>query len=217
MKPLMLDKFYEYLDAPLKLWVRGVLLALLIPLTLSLFTPLWRISMQAPQYPKGLWIDIYPHKLVGGNSGQHLQEINTLNHYIGMRPIEREDMAELDWLPFAIGFLGLIALRVVFLGNVRSLVDLCVLSLYIGGFSFARFYYKMWSYGHLLDPKAPMKMEPFTPAIWGTKQVANFTTTSLPASGGYLLGGFVTGTLVVTLLYLWLGRRASLGALRPVG
>ncbi|NUN13053.1 MAG: hypothetical protein HUU55_05400 [Myxococcales bacterium] len=213
MKPLMLDRFYKYLDAPLTMWIRVLLVLLLVPLAFSVLSPLWKISMTAPQYPKGLWLEIYSHKLEAGNNGQHLQEINTLNHYIGMHTIQREDLNELDWLPFAIGILALLTLRVAVVGNVRSLVDLSALALYLAAFSFARFYYKMWYFGHNLDPKAPMTIEPFTPAIFGTKQIANFTTTSLPGTGGWLLAVYTTGVIVVTLLYLWLGRRNAIRVL----
>ena len=32
----------------------------------------WKISMTAPQYPKGLYMDVYAYKLEGGDEGQHI-------------------------------------------------------------------------------------------------------------------------------------------------
>jgi len=64
-------------------------------------------------------VEIHAHKLEGGNNGQHIKEINTLNHYIGMHPIDAHDLAELGWMPFAVGILAILTLRVAAIGNVR--------------------------------------------------------------------------------------------------
>ncbi|MBX3025960.1 hypothetical protein KF840_13720 [bacterium] len=210
MKPLMIEKFYAYLDTPIRMPVRVILAALIVPLLLSFVTPMWRISMYAPQYPKGLWLDIYSHKLAAGNDGQHLQEINTLNHYIGMKHLDRAEMSDLDWLPFGFGILALLALRAAAIGTTRSLIDLTMINLYVCAFAFARFTYRLYLYGHDLAPDAPVKVEPFTPAIFGTKQIANFTTHSYPAIGGYLIFLYAAGVTLLTLWYLYSGRSRAL-------
>ena len=69
---LMIDRLYDYLGQPLILKSRVVLLALIIPLAMAFTAPLWRISMTAPQYPKGLSMDVFAYKLVGGGNGQHI-------------------------------------------------------------------------------------------------------------------------------------------------
>lgn len=210
----MLDRFYAFLDRPLAGWSRVVLAVLVVPLVLSFAQPLWRISMEAPQYPRGLWMEIYAHKLEGGNEGKHIDEINTLNHYIGMHRIDREALTDLDWMPFALGALVLLTLRVAAIGNVRMLLDVLVLSGYVTTFAAARFVYRMWIFGHHLDPKAPLTVEPFTPAIFGTKQIANFTTHSMPQAGTVLVGVFLAGLAAVTAWHLVTGRRAALAAMR---
>ncbi|HEY7501444.1 MAG TPA: hypothetical protein VH740_23180, partial [Vicinamibacterales bacterium] len=45
--------------------------------------PLWTLEMEAPQYPKGLRLYAYGTGMTGD-----LRELNILNHYIGMPPIE---------------------------------------------------------------------------------------------------------------------------------
>jgi copper chaperone NosL len=40
-----------------------------------LFVPMWKIELNAPQYPEGLALQIYPHKI-----GGHVDIINGLNH-----------------------------------------------------------------------------------------------------------------------------------------
>lgn len=209
-----LDGFYSHLDRPLLPWARVVLLVLVIPLALAFTQPLWRISLKAPQYPDGLWMEIYTHKVEGGNKGQHIHEINTLNHYIGMHKIDRGELSDLDWIPFAVGLLLVLALRCAAIGNVRSLVDLTVLTFYVTLFAFGRFIYKLYVFGHNLDPTAPLKVEPFTPAIFGTKQIANFTTTSMPQLGSLLVGIFATGVVVLLAWHLITGRIAMLRAAR---
>lgn len=204
-----LARLYEFLDRPLFMKSRVLLAVLVLPLLLSFSAPLWRISMEAPQYPRGLELDIYSYQLTSGHGEQDLKEINTLNHYIGMHKITREELADLDWLPFAIGALALLTLRTAAVGNVRTLVDLAVLTGYMCVFSMARFAWKLYTFGHNLAPEAPFRVEPFTPAIFGTKQIANFTTHSFPRLGSIYLGVFAGGIAAVTLWHLIAGRRAA--------
>ena len=207
---LHVDRFYDFLARPLFKSSRLVLLALTVPLALCFTLPLWRISMEAPQYRNGLYVDIYTYKIEGGNNGQHLQEINLLNHYIGMHKLDRASMSDLDWLPFALGALFICALRVAAIGNVRSLIDLVVMTLYVSAFAFTRFVFTLYKFGHELDPEAPVKTVPFTPAIFGSKQVANFMTHSFPQGGSYLLMVFVVGVIGVSLWHLIAGRRQAM-------
>jgi copper chaperone NosL len=159
-------------------------------LVAAVFLPLWKIHLVAPQYREGLQLQIFTHKLVGGNGGQDLHEINTLNHYIGMKPLVQADFVEMKWLPFAFGVFALLALRAAAIGRMISLVDLGVLFLYFTTFSLGSFYYRLHSYGHDLDPRAPMTIEPFTPIMLGSQKIANFVQTSLPQSGALLLALF---------------------------
>ncbi|MCP3142064.1 hypothetical protein [Pyxidicoccus xibeiensis] len=206
-------RFYDFLDRPLFGASRMVLAVLVVPLLLTFTAPLWQIHLLAPQYPSGLFMDIWAYKLEGGDDGQHIQEINTLNHYIGMRPIDRAALSDLDWLPFAVGALALMALRVAAIGNVRALVDLAVVTNYVALFGLGRFAYKLYVFGHDLAPTAPVKVPPFMPALLGSKQIANFTTTSFPRLGSLYLGLFVTGVAGLTVWHLVAGRmRASRAA-----
>lgn len=204
---LYLPKFYEFLSRPLFLRARLALVFLIVPLLCALYFPLWKISMEAPQYPKGLSMDIYAYKLEGGNEGHDIEEINTLNHYIGMRKLDQHSFADLDFLSFVVGILGLLTLRVAAVGDVRSLLDLTVLSMYLGLFAFARFVYQLYVYGHDLSPMAPVKVKPFTPVILGSKDVANFTTHSFPQIGSLLLGVFLFGLCLILFAHLWKGRQ----------
>jgi hypothetical protein len=206
---LMLDRFYPFLSQPLIPRTRVALAVLPLALTLAFAAPLWRISMEAPQYPRGLVLDIYSYKLAGGNDGQHLQEINTLNHYIGMRPLERKTLADLDWMPFAIGALALLAWRVAAIGTVRDLADLTVATIYFSLFAFGRFAYQLYVFGHDLSPDAPVTVAPFMPVLLGSKQVANFVTHSFPQLGSLGMGIFLGGLVLILGLHLSSGRRQA--------
>ncbi len=206
---IALEKFYRFMEQPLFLSARPMLVLSCVLLGLTFAAPLWTISMTAPQYKAGLTIDIYAHTIKGGHDGADIAEINVLNHYIGMRKLDRAELSDLDWIPFAIGMLMLLTLRVAAIGNVRSLLDLLVITGYFSAFSMARFVYRLYIYGHDLSPEAPVKVEGFTPAIIGTKQIANFTTSSMPSAGTFAIVGYTLVVIGLAVWHLWAGKRAA--------
>lgn len=208
IRPLV-DRFQQFLDEPIRFGARILLALLVIPLALSFSQPLWQIRLHAPQYPQGLSMDIYAHKLGGGHDGHDIDEINELNHYIGMHHIDEASFEDLGWLPFAIGIMGILTLRTAAIGNVRTLIDLLVVTGYITAFAFARFVYKLYVFGHDLDPHAALTIKPFMPVVLGTKQIANFTTQSLPNWGTFFMGTFAIGIVAVTLWHLVVGYRQA--------
>jgi hypothetical protein len=206
-----IDRFYESLAKPITPKSRLVLALLALPLIASFFVPLWRISMTAPQYPAGIYINIFSYKVEGGNGGQDLQEVNTLNHYIGMAALDRAQLSDLDWLPFGLGLLLILLLRVAAVGNLRSLVDLVVMSSYFTLFAFGRFAFKLYSMGHSLNPEAPIKMPPFTPVVVGSQQLANFTVHSFPRLGSFCLFLYAAGLIWLTVRHLAAAHRNAEG------
>jgi len=190
---------HRILDRPVSFTGRLLLLAAIVLLLVGGTLPLWRISLVAPQYSEGLKLDMYSYQIVAGNGGQDLAEINTLNHYIGMKPIAEADFLEMKLLPFAIGVFALLALRAAAVGRIITLVDLSVLFLYFGAFSLGSFAYRLYSYGHYLSPQAPMKIEPFMPVVVGSQQIANFVQTSLPLAGTACMTAF----FVLVVAALW--------------
>lgn len=203
----VIDAFYRFLDEPLFPWTRIVLALLTILVVASFTAPMWHIRMVAPQYPEGLDLYIYSYKVDGGRDGADVQEISILNHYIGMRSLDRTELTDLDWIPFLFAGLIILALRTAVIGNVRSLIDLLVLTSYAGIFGFGRLYYKLYTFGHDLDPRAPIKVEPFTPVMWGEKQIANFFTEANPSAGTYYVAAFALGLAALAVLHLAIGRR----------
>lgn len=160
---------------------------------LSLITlfiwPMWRITLIAPQYPNGVDLYIYINKL-GGDSPGTLQNINILNHYIGMKYIEPDSIPELVYFPyiiFAMMGLGLVAAVVnkpwAYLSWAIIFVILAALGIY-------DFYLWEYDYGHNLSPTAPIKIPgaSFQPPLFGKKDIINFTAISLPHTSGVIAG-----------------------------
>ena len=88
-----LEKSNRFLDAAARPRRRGSSSSSRRSASLAAYLfPLWNLTMFAPQYPEGLRLDIYSYKLEGGNDGQDVKEINVLNHYIGMRDLERRGL-----------------------------------------------------------------------------------------------------------------------------
>jgi hypothetical protein len=199
----MLKREYRFLRRPLNWASRLIMVMAAAVLIAAAVLPLWKITLVAPQYQEGLHLDIYSYQLVGGNEGQDLVEINGLNHYIGMKPIAKEDFAEMRWVPFALGVFVLLSLRSAVIGVMVSLIDLLTIFLYFSAFSFAAFYYRMYTYGHQLDPKAPVHIEPFTPVLVGTQKIANFVQSSWPQAGSYCLALFP----LLLIAAIWFSRK----------
>ena len=184
----LLRRQFRFLHKPLNLSSRLLLLAAALTIGISLFFPLWKMHLVAPQYSDGLDLHIYSYKIQGGGpNGQHLKEINNLNHYIGMKPIEQADFLEMRWMPFVFGLIIFMTLRSVVFGEMSNVVDLFAVYSYFGTFSIGSFWYRLYQYGHDLDPHAPMHIKPFTPLLLGSKQIANFRESSYPELGAYLL------------------------------
>jgi hypothetical protein len=171
------------------------------------FFPLWKLYLVAPQYSGGLTMKIYAYKIHGGGlNGNDINEINNLNHYIGMKAIDQGDFTEMQIMPLMFCVFILLALRSAVFGEIKGVVDLFVLASYFGAFSIGAFYYRLWWYGHHLDPKAPVHIEPFTPLIFGTQKIANFTQSSYPELGTYLLWVF----MALLLLAIWFSRKEKM-------
>jgi hypothetical protein len=160
------------------------------------------MTFRSNQYTDGLVLHIYAFELQGGKTASRddLREINTLNHYIGMRPLLESDFSEFVWLPFAIGALMLLTLRALVIGKMANVIDVFVLFVYFGLFSLWSFYHRLYTYGHNLEPEAAIQVQPFTPPLFGTKQIANFSVASYPDVASFSLFAFAVLLVAAILL-----------------
>ena len=183
--------------------------------------PLWNIMLGAPQYPDPLGMDIYIQGIEGSEEFD-IQNINGLNHYIGMRTIPKvEDMWEFTVFPIVIG--AMVALGVIIgllglLGKVsyKWFLGWFILMSILGIMGMYDFNLWLMDYGTNLDPKAIMKLEnldgtPMTykPPLLGYQKMLNFDVDSWPATGAYMI--FVG--MMLTIVAFFVGKSASKKAL----
>ncbi len=198
-----LERENRILDAGIDLGPR-LLLLLAASLLIAVFLfPLWTMTMFAPQYPQGLRLAIWSYKLDGGNGGQDVREINVLNHYIGMPALTTESFTEFKWIPFVVGALGLLFLRAVVHGRMAGLLDVTVMFVYFAAFSLWSFGDKLWTYGHHLDPGAPVRVAGFMPPLFGYQKIANFEVYSYPGPASYALGAVFVLLIAALVLGAW--------------
>src|SRR5690606_33891415 len=86
----------------------------------ALVLPLWEVRLGAPQYPEGLGLQIFAHT-VAGIKEHDLQNINGLNHYIGMQEIRPDAIPELKFMPWIIVGLLVAGAAVAWRGSRRAL------------------------------------------------------------------------------------------------
>jgi len=192
----------EVLQKPLNTKSRILLIVAVIILIPSLFYPLWYMKFWSYQYPDGLTLYIYSHTLDGGDDGNDITEINILNHYIGMAELKEENFTELQWIPLALGIFMVLTLRAAVFARIGKVLDVLMLFTYFGFFSLWSFWYKLNYYGHDLDPRASVQIEPFTPPLFGFEQVGQFKVWSYPHVSSYLLGTFALLLVLAIILSL---------------
>ncbi len=167
--------------------------------------PLWNIMLGAPQYPEPLGMDIYING-IQGMSEFDIQNIDGLNHYIGMKVIPKShEMWEFTVFPIVIGSM---AAKVSYHWFLAWLVLMTVLGI-LGMYDFNAW---MIDYGTNLDPNAIMKLQnpdgtpmSYKPPLLGHQKLLNFDAYSYPRMGGYLMG---LG-MIITLFAYFVGKRTN--------
>jgi copper chaperone NosL len=169
-------------------WARVTVLAASLALLGAYVLPLWRITLEAPQYPEGLGMLIRVNTIEGIGPND-LNNINNLNHYIGMKRIVPGSIAELRFMPWILGGIiawGLAAAATGRRWMVCSFFGLLAAAALVGLADFWRWGY---DYGHDLDAETAIIKVPgmtYQPPLIGSKKLLNFTAHSWPAAGGWL-------------------------------
>ncbi|GAA3645679.1 hypothetical protein GCM10022397_33230 [Flavivirga jejuensis] len=180
-----------------------MLIAVLLPLGLFFF-PLWKITLEAPQYPTplGMYIhindfsDVHPHDI---------KNINLMNHYVGMKYIP-EAIPEFKIFPIGIIITSFIGLIIAFKGNYKWFLFWFILMIVLSSAGLYDFYLWEHDYGHDLDPKAIMKFTNpdgsvmgFQPPLFGSKDILNFKAHSYPRLGALFLGLGIAASFIAYL------------------
>jgi copper chaperone NosL len=163
---------------------KGMLLFVAMLLVSSIFFPIWRIELSAPQYPEGLVLQLHANK-IGGD----VDIINGLNHYIGMKTLHAENFIEFTVLPYILCSFAFIALVMVAISKKKGLYLLFGSYVAFGVLAAIDFYRWNYDYGHNLDPNAAIKVPgmAYQPPLLGYKQLLNFGAYSIPDIGGMML------------------------------
>ena len=157
-------------------------------------TPIWYVALEAPNYPKEKFpngIPVFYH--FDGFSGD-VFEMETINHFIGMDPMERGAPYLRAVAPYAlVGVALLFVLFILYNSKILNLLMLIPVSLPI---IFLGFYsYWLYWFGHHMHSWGAFKIKPFMPTVFGDGKVAQFTTHSYPTIGFWIL-------LVISILSL---------------
>jgi len=171
-----------------------MILASLMLLGIFLF-PIWRITLIAPQYPGGITMYIWINKITGETPGT-LQNINILNHYVGMQFIEPDSIPELKYFQWVITGMSLLGLTLSFTGKGKLFLVWVIVLLVLGALGIYDFYLWEYDYGHNLSPTAPIKVPgmAYQPPLFGKKALLNFIALSYPSWGSLFFGlAAVTG------------------------
>lgn len=185
-----------------------------IALVISLFVPLWRIELAAPQYPEGLKLLIYPNDIKGD-----VDIINGLNHYIGMQTLHAKNFIEFTILQYIIGFYAALVLSLVFVANKKWLNIVFGAFVLFGIVSMIDFWRWEYNYGHNLDPNAAIVVPgmSYQPPLIGFKQLLNFGAYSIPDIGGWMFVGCGALLLAAVLKENWWDKRKlNAGAVKMI-
>ncbi|KAA0217389.1 MAG: cytochrome C [Leptolyngbya sp. PLA3] len=177
-----------------------LLLTARVLLLVSLFLPYWHMTLHAPQYPDNLHLTAYINSLTGD-----VAEINGLNHYIGMRPLEEAAQFERS-----VGVYAMIAMVVLLelaaFIHTKWAALLVIPAILFPGVFLLDLHLWMSHFGQNLDPTAPLSnsIEPFVPPILGEGIIGQFKTVASGGLGFYL----ACAASVVQIVALYFHRRA---------
>ncbi len=166
--------------------------------------PIWSVKLEAPQYPEGIGMLIWINTVTGVKD-HDLQNINGLNHYIGMKTIEPDSIPELKIMPWLFAFLIAFGLTAAATGSRWMLYTWVTIFIIIGIVGMVDFWLWEYDYGHDLDPTAAIQVPGMTyqPPLIGSKQMLNITAHSWPGIG-----------MIAALVSMGIGLVVSIGEFR---
>jgi copper chaperone NosL len=181
-----------------------MILSALLPLGLFLF-PLWNITLEAPQYPIPLGMNIHINDFSDMNP-HDIKNINLMNHYVGMKYIP-DAIPEFKIFPAGIIITSILGLLIGFKGNYKWFLAWLLLMTTLSMAGLYDFYLWEHDYGYDLDPKAIMNFKNpdgsvmgFQPPLFGTKDILNFRAHSYPRLGAYMLAAGMAMSFIAFLI-----------------
>jgi copper chaperone NosL len=175
------------------------------------FLPLWSVRLTAPQYPEGLGMHIRINTVEGATEND-LNNINNLNHYIGMKRIEPEAIPELRIMPWIVAGIIVTGLATAALARRPVLYVWTAGFLAIALVGLIDFWKWEYDYGHNLDNEHAILKIPgmtYQPPLIGAKQLLNFRAVSLPSLGG-IVAGLAMALALAAVVLAWRERKLAL-------
>jgi hypothetical protein len=193
----------------------------LVLMAVSFFSPLWWVSLKAPNYPAitfpdGVRIHMHWNGVRNGctkieqeevyeeEALDCVEEMNVINHYIGMHPIEMGAKLEFAAAPYLFLAFGVMLVVLLFYSGPLWWL-LAVPAIVAPAVFLADFCYWLWWFGHNLHEWAAFTVKPFMPTVFGEGKVAQFSTYAYPH-----YGIFVSFASALVLLLAVLIRRKQL-------
>lgn len=192
--------------------IQKILMVVSALMILLLFAfPLWSITLEAPQYPTPLRMEIFINKFQDYNP-HDIKNINLMNHYVGMKFIP-ETIPEFKIFPVVIGIMALAGVLIGIFKNYKWFLGWFIVMVILTIAGMIDFYIWEHDYGNNLDPNAIMKFNDadgnpmgFQPPFLGSKQILNFVAHSYPGLGAYFMGA---GVIMSFFAYLIGKKRAD--------
>jgi hypothetical protein len=148
--------------------------------------PVWRVSLEAPQYPKASYPEGIPVFFTLTDFRGKVVEMNVINHYIGMDPMDVGAYELRKLVPFVVLIFLVMLVGFLFYSGpgwwILGLGPALFPFYYVGIYS----YWLYW-FGHNLHSYGAFEVKPFMPTVLGDGKVAQFGTHSYPAVGFYML------------------------------
>jgi len=194
-----LEKRSQYLNIPLDLAARGLLLAAALLMIGSYFLPLWRITAVSPSRSTQLGLAVHVGRVESVSASTEAVELGT------------DGSTDSRWMPFVVGGLALLLLRGAAIGTGMSLVDLSALFAYFVGFSMWSFAGRLDFYGRYLSAPTPRGVSLFVPPLFGHETIGGLLVSSFPAAGSFTIAG--AGLLLALAgLVTWRRGRAEMAS-----
>ena len=168
-----LERRRQYLNIPLDLAARGLLLVAALLMIGSYFLPLWRITAVSPSLSTQFGLAVYVDRVESVSASTDAVELGT------------DGSADSRWMPFVVGGLALLLLRGAAIGTGMSLVDLSVMFAYFVGFSMWSFAGRLDFYGRYLSAPTPRGVSLFVPPLFGRETIDGLLVSSFPAPGSF--------------------------------
>lgn len=180
------DRRRAAVTVTLTLAAAGLLLA-------SYAFPYWQMELDSPQSPK-LHLIVYLHGF-----GGDVWEIDIVNRYVGMKPLAPAARLERQLSLFGLILIAVLLVLSLFAGRLSPWLKVPGI-LFPAIFAGVKAYF-LYDYGHDLDPFAPVRIEPFMPALIGEQHIAQAQVTTYSSfEMGFFMSLAAAGLLLLTLV-----------------